>query len=246
PSAEQKLQQIVAANKLPARKNVDDFVWIYKLLRSNKSAAPLIPDVANLALNFESTIETPESDYTPNESFNACIIGLDTLAAIEKVVGGNDESDLGSRLKFVNHPNQFALSAAKAVYLGTDNSTISSRGWVAVQEDLFFAQRVRYLVVIRMLDFRPPQVVSFEAPAQFQRGEMTAEAILCDAKERAMLGSFPFMAANPVDVTIQNAKNSTGAVEGLLRNLDAHANSTLRKALRANFPNAVFPKRWSE
>ena len=106
-----------------------------------------------------------------------------------------------------------------------------------VESYLTACERLQYALVIREVEFVPPEL-SLETK-QFKPALYRAEVLAFDLKTGALLGGFPITAKN--DESVRLLDGDADHVKRLLSNLEAVVFNALRDGARQAFPGSLPP-----
>lgn len=106
-----------------------------------------------------------------------------------------------------------------------------------VEGYLTACERLKYVLVIREVEFAPPQL-SLETK-KFSTGVYRGEVLAFDLSSGELLGGFSFAAKN--DASVMLLDGDADHTRRLISNLDSTAFSALREATRQAFPGSLPP-----
>ncbi len=123
---------------------------------------------------------------------------------------------------------------AKQTYF---NDSITRPMPSVAQSYLTACERLKYVLIIREVEFAPPQL-SLET-RKFSTGVYRGEVLAFDLSSGDLLGGFPFAAKN--DEKVMLLDGDADHTRRLISNLDSTVFSALREATRRAFPGSLPP-----
>ena len=106
-----------------------------------------------------------------------------------------------------------------------------------VESYLGACERLEYVLVIRLVEFKPPEL-SLETK-KFVSGLYRAEVLAFDLKSGALLGGFPVVAKNEESVMLLDG--DADHTRRLISNLESTVFTALREGARLAFPGSLPP-----
>jgi len=191
------------------------------------------------AARYSRYVEDPfgsNSRYRLEEAWNASLIPAEDLAFFREGTGADDfRADPG--LAPLRYPEPFLFKAYEAVEGGAPDMEK-----VELERVLDHVRQMRYVLVVRHLEVREPEVVDDPTRGlpEFESGHIQGEALLFDLEAGQYLGGFAFEASNSeaVETRIEVTKHMRRDLRDDLRQ---QATEAIWDALDARLPGVGTP-----